>query len=461
MSVEAPVTVPPAPRPRAPWRAFAPPAAIVAITCLVIYVWQGVGWLSLPGLAFAALLGAAAALAVAAFAPWLLVVLAPAMLPLERVWIVFPWELVYLALAALVVLHALRARPAWALRLEGVELANLLLVGWAAFSFFWSAETVDWSLGLRRLLGGVIGLWLGLRLARWVRRPVFEAGLAAAALSLTLAALARRQASGLSESELRIDRASATDLGWGTANAIATILLVLSPVLLEIGLRSRQRWLRVAAWPALALTALYQVVNASRAAAVLFIGGVIAQSLGRSTRRRLGWVLGLVAALTGLLMSPLGEGLLMRFTNLRDLGSMVVRIWYLRAAWLRTLENLPWGIGLGQGLTYADHLQSIDPHNYWLVLSSELGLPGVLLWIGVLVVLWRRLARLARTPGWEGIGLALQVAFWLSQLHTLVEPTFQGIQYQFLYFWVMGGYLGYHAVAMERAAAGAPSSSSR
>jgi hypothetical protein len=460
MTVQAPATLPP-PRPRAPWRAIAPWAAIVALTCLVIYVWQGVGWLSLPGLAFGALLGGAGAVAVAAFAPWVLVVLAPALLPLERLWIVFPWELVYLGILALVVLHALRARPAWARRLEPVEQANLLLVGWAALSVVWSPETMDWSLGIRRLLGGVIGLWLGLRLARWVRRPVFEAGLVASAFSLTLAALARRQASGLSESELRIDRASATDLGWGTANAIATILLVLSPVLLEIGLRSRERWLRLAAWPALVLTALYQVVNASRAAAVLFIGGVIAQSLGRSVRRRLAWALGLAGGLTALLMSPLGEGLLMRFTNLRDLGSMVVRIWYLRTAWQRTLENLPWGIGLGQGLSYPDHLQRIDPHNYWLVLSSELGLPGVLLWTVVLVVLWRRLARLARTPGWEGIGLALQVAFWLSQLHTLVEPTFQGVQYQFLYFWVMGGYLGYHAVAMERARAGVPASSSR
>ena len=30
----------------------------------------------------------------------------------------------------------------------------------------------------------------------------------------------------------------------------------------------------------------------------------------------------------------------------------------------------------------------------------------------------------------------------LSQLHTLVDPTFQGPQYPLLYFWVMGGYLG-------------------
>ena len=83
---------------------------------------------------------------------------------------------------------------------------------------------------------------------------------------------------------------------------------------------------------------------------------------------------------------------------------------------------------------------------------------GVLLWLAVLVLLWRRISAVARTPGWEGMGRALQVSFWLGQLHTIVEPTFQGVQYQFVYFWVMGGYLGYHAVAVERASLRAPDS---
>jgi hypothetical protein len=445
---------------RAFWRVIAPWAAIAALSCMTIAVWQGLGWLSLPGMAFAALLGCGLALAIAVYAPAVLVVLAPAMLSFERLWIVFPWEVAYLGIAALVALHVLIRRPAWA-RIERIELLNLALVGWAALSIFWSTEIMDWALGIRRLLGGAIALWLGLRLARWVKRSVFESGLLAAGLSLTLAAIARRQSSGLSEMRLRIDRASATDLGWGTANAIATILLVLSPVLLELALRSPHRWMRLAACPTLALTALYQILNASRAAAVLFFGGLMAQIFGHSVRRRAAWAIGLVAVLTALLLSPLGEGLLFRFTSLRDLGSMLVRVWYWRAAWQRTLDHLPFGMGLGQGLTYSDKLQRIDPHDYWLVLSSELGPLGVLLWIGVLAVLWRRIASLARTPGWEGIGNALQVAFWLSQIHTLVEPTFQGVQYQFLYFWVMGGYLGYHAVARERASTEEPASISR
>ncbi len=442
MTVQAPAA-----RLRMPWIAIAPWGAIAGLSCLVILTWQGLGLLSFL---LGALFGVAALLAVAAYAPAALVVLAPALLPLDRLWIVYPWELIYLGLAVLVVLHGLFARPDWSRRLERVECANLLLVGWAGLSIFWSAESVHWALSVRRMMGGVIGLWLGLRLAHWVKRSVFESSLLAAALSLTLAALAHRQTIAQSQSRLLFNRAAATDLGWGTANYIATILLVLSPMLVELGLHSRQRWQRITAWPAIAVVAVYQVLNASRAAAVLFFGGVIAQYAAGPMRRRLAWILGLTALVAAVLMSPLSEVLLKRFTSPRDVGSMLVRVWYARAAWQRTVDNLPWGIGAGQGWTYPDHLQNVDPHDYWLAVSSELGVPGVLLWIVVLVLLWRRITAVARTPGWHGIGRGLQVAFWLSQLHTIVEPTFQGIHYQFIYFWVMGGYLGYHAVALKR-----------
>ena len=41
----------------------------------------------------------------------------------------------------------------------------------------------------------------------------------------------------------------------------------------------------------------------------------------------------------------------------------------------------------------------------------------------------------------------------LGNLHTLVEPTFQGTQYQMLFFWVVGGALAYSAAAEHAAEA--------
>jgi hypothetical protein len=169
-----------------------------------------------------------------------------------------------------------------------------------------------------------------------------------------------------------------------------------------------------------------------------------------------------VIAIAGLLASPLAGLLLSRFTSPRELGSIVVRIWYFREAWRRLLDNLPWGIGLGQGFAYPDHLGDIDPHNYWLVVGSEFGVIGVGLWVVTLVLLWRRIQRHRSDAEWLKERSALQIAFWLSQLHTLVEPTFQGVQYQYVFWWVFGGYLGYQERerALRSAAPRGPAESS-
>jgi len=222
-------------------------------------------------------------------------------------------------------------------------------------------------------------------------------------------------------------------------------LLLMSPVLLHLAQRADRAWNRALAWVAIPLVAAMQGLIASRSALILFIGGLLVQVLGnRSHRRLIGVALGGIAII---LLGPWSAGILSRFTSLRELGSGAVRIWYFREAWHRVESGFPLGIGLGQGWSYADHLNVYDPHNYWLVLASELGVLGVLGWLVVLVVVWRAIRRLDENPSHRLPGWALQVSFWLGQLHTLVEPTFQGIQYQFLFFWVVGGYLGYGAVA--------------
>jgi O-antigen ligase len=238
-------------------------------------------------------------------------------------------------------------------------------------------------------------------------------------------------------------------------------MMLVTPLALAIAVESRGAR-RVAAWVTVLLVATLQLLIASRAAASLFLVGMLVQVAfmgeGGKARRRRGLIAaGLVAAVAGLLASPLGAGFLLRFTSLRELGSITIRIWYWREAWLRVVEHLPFGLGLGQGYAYPDKLQNIDPHNYWLVVGSELGVPGLLLWAAVLVITWRAVGRLGTAPEMRGRVFALRVAFVLAQLHTLVEPTFQGTQYQFLWFWLFGGYFAYSAAED----AGAASASSR
>jgi hypothetical protein len=417
--------------------------AIAIVAAALSFIWIGIGILSPPGILTTAgvvVLGLGWLLIAA---PQLLFILAPSLMPLPILGNIFAFELALGALTIVLLLRLVRSRSPWLTRLNRIDIMNGALVFWVLFSGFWCSDRVLYTIGIRRFIEGWVTFWVAYRVTRYVSRPWFETGLLSCATLLAVAALQKRLSFGM---DVFVSRAAATNLGWGTANYVATLLMLLSPPILAIAMGSAQRWLRWFAWPILGLIAMMQVLIASRAVSALFAIGILVQLSRGQIRRR--W-LGILAAITvfaGLLMSPWGQDYLARFGSPRDIGSMIVRIWYFREAWHRTLDNLPWGIGINQGLAYPDHLGAIDPHNYWLVLSSELGIPGVLLWVGVLVVISRTMGRMAKTSGWEAEGRALLVSFWLSQFHTLVEPTFQGVGYQFLYFWLIGGYFSYAAI---------------
>ena len=403
------------------------------------------GPVSVPGLAMELLILAGAGLATLYLAPQALVVLTPTLIPLPYLAHVFPYEMSLLVLALVVVMLGWRRRANWLFQLGRLEIALIAFMTWAFSTAFWCQDWPHYLLGVRRLAMAFLALWTASRLAHLVPRRWFELGLLLGTVTLALAALTRYLTTGFSSQRAALQRASATDLGWGTANFIATLLLLMAPVLLHLALHADRPWNRALAWFAIPLVAAMQVLIASRAALLLFMSGLLVQAVGsRSNRRLIGVV---VAGIAIILMGPWSTGFFARFTNLRELGSVAIRVWYFRETWRRTESAFPLGIGLGQGWSYPDHLNIYDPHNYWLVLSSELGVLGVLAWIVVLVMLWRRIRALDwdrshRLPGW-----ALQISFWLAQLHTQVEPTFQGIQYQFLFFWLMGGYLGYGAAS--------------
>jgi O-antigen ligase/polysaccharide polymerase Wzy-like membrane protein len=424
-------------------------AALAALSAALVSVWGGLGILSLPGLLALLAAGSLGMLAVLAYAPGVLAVLTPCLMPLQvQGLVVFPFELVFGVFAGVVVLHAVSRKSAWLGELEPLELANLGFVAWAAFTGLWLGDPIQYLLGVHRLLLGWLTFWVAWRGARLMSRTTLELSVIGGAAALAGTALLKQASYGASP---LISRGAATNLGWGAANYIATLLLVLTPIVIVIGWRTRAWTIRIATLACLAMIGYMQFVIASRAATALFVGAVLVQVTGSVRGRyRLAMALALVLVVAGVMLSPLGGSLLARFQDPRDVGSMVVRLWYMREAWHRTVDHLPWGIGLGQGYGYPDHLQRVDPHDYWLVVSSELGIPGVLLWITVLVLLWRRIGLLARDSRWRQEGRALQIAFCASQLHSLVEPTFQGVHYQYVFFWVMGGVLALPLAARPR-----------
>ncbi len=428
--------VPTTPRPlRAPLLAG---AGIAAVVCALLCLPSAPGLWSLLGLLLIALVCVSGSLMSWIAVPPLMVAVIPALIPSPIFALTFAWEIALYVFFAVVVLHGWRKRSTWLTRLSPLEVALLVFTGWGLFTGFWSGDSKFYLLGARRLVLGLTTLWLALRLPHFASRRWFDLGVLLGASFLGLAAIGRSLTTGFSAEQALMHRAQVTDLGWGTANYLASLLLLCSPSLLQLTLRGR-RLDRVVSMVALGLTTAVQLVVASRAATVLFLAGVITQLFRLTKRFRLWILLGFVGGFAGLLASPAGVGITSRLDNIREFGSMTIRIWYFREAWRRLLENLPFGMGLGQGYAHADKLHGIDPHNYWLLLGGDLGVIGVVTWAVVLALLVRAVWTLRDREQVHTLTLTIV----LANLHTLVEPTYQGVQYQLLFFWVVAGSYAY------------------
>jgi len=371
-----------------------------------------------------------------------MVALVPTLVPSPNVAYTFAWEWALAVLMLALIVHAWRRGAPWLFQLGAVERRLLLFTAWALFTGFWSHTSLYYLLGMRRLLTGLCALWVATRLPHVASRRWFEASIIVGAGALALAAIGRSLTTGFSAVQMLLHRTQVTDLGWGTTNYIATLLLLCGPFLLRIVLRGTPV-ARVFAAVTFALATVVQFVVASRAATVLFILASIIQLVHAARRYRVVMALTAAGAVAALAASPLGEGLVMRFVSLRELGSMTIRIWYFREGWHRLLEHLPWGMGLGQGYANPDHLHGIDPHDIWLLVGGDLGIPGLLLWAGVLVAMVRACLSVRTAEAGRQMAFAALLTFAVGNLHALVEPTFQGVHYQLMFMWTVCGTLAY------------------
>ena len=432
-----------APSPRAkPARDALVAAAIATGATLLVCLPFAAGPLALFGLLLAVLAAVGAIAGVVVLLPQTLVVIVPALIPAPMVLSLFAFEAVLVFLAALLVLHGWRTRAAWLRSIGPVEVAFLAWMAWALFTGVWSEDARSWVIGARKLLAGFCTIWVGLRLSAVASRRWFDSGILTTAIVLSVLTLGRYMTTGLTPEESALRRTTVTDLGWGRANYLAAILVLCTPSLLRLLLRGRraERW---AAGITLVLVTTVQLVVASRAATALFLLGTLAYLLLAIWKYRLQVFAGFALAVTALFVSPLGEGVLSRMFNLRELGSMTIRIWFFREGWQRMLDHLPWGMGLWQGFRNADKLQGLDPHNFPLLIGGDLGIPGLVLWAWLNVTLARAWWRTRGDQASRDQAGAMLLTLVLANLNSLVEPTFQGPQFNLIFFWVLTGTLSY------------------
>jgi len=444
------------PRHLVPRGAAAAGAAIAAGSAAVVSLPYAPGLLGVFGSLLGALAVIASSLALWTAVPALIVSLVPVLIPTPIVLYTFAWELALLTLAFVTVLQGVRHRAPWLTRLGPIECAWLVYTAWAAFTGFWSADQVHYLLGVRRLVVGFCVLWVALRLPHLASRRWFETGIALCAMALSLAMIQHSGSTGYSLEQTLLHRGTAMNLGWGKDNYVAGLLLICGPLLLRGVLHGRWQDRMIPAI-AFALVTAVQVIIASRAGTLLFVAGALVQLLYATRRHRVAASVAAVGLLAAVVASPIGMVLIARMTSLREFASFTIRIWYWREGWRRLVAHLPWGMGLGQGIENPDHLHGTDPHDFWLLVGGDLGVPGVLLWLGVLVAIVRAWLAVWPDPRRRELAFTLLLTFALGNVHSLVEPTFQGGQYQLLFLWIVCGSLAYARVSPAREAALGPS----
>ena len=233
-------------------------------------------------------------------------------------------------------------------------------------------------------------------------------------------------------------RSTVSNLGWMRANGIPSTMLLCAPsMLLLVRLTPRRSWRRVAATAALVSSFFASLLVAARGPFLLAVGFLISVAV----RVRRSWWVGLAVGmliLTPLLWTPMGQGLVERFTNSHALESTLFRFNSWSIAWQRGVTHMPWGLGAGQGIFQSDRLLDEDPHNFALTLFSEEGPLAMLVWFWMMWVLWRAAGRMRRQPHTHWASTALRGTIALALMNAMFDPTIKSNPMYHLFWWNLG-----------------------
>jgi hypothetical protein len=432
---------PPLPARRSAWSRLEIVAPALAVSVLLLLI--GMGWVMHPLvlLVLGPLLLVACAF-VLRTSPILLYWLVPASMVLDFKRAVQAYDILVLLLASATLLAAYSKTRLADVRLQPIEWRALLLMAIFFTAFLGPVDATRFQHALKLYSMG----FLAFETARWAVPRLGRAGLAwgpAIFCGITsLELFGRLRASGIPSFKSVVLRTYITDLSWGSSNYVAAALVVCLPVLMfllrSLPRGSTRRWL-VTAVVAGTLGSL--LITSSRGGFVLAAGYFLLEGV---RVRRAGWIgiAGAIAAVLVLALSPLGQGLVARFTNEQSSASVLARIAIWANAFERGMEHLPFGVGAGQGILQQDRLALIDPHNFMLTLFSETGPLGLMAWLWILAALWSAARRLRKQPSTRLAGNSLRATFLVAILNSLFEPTFPGYLYVVLFWWIAGSLHG-------------------
>jgi probable O-glycosylation ligase (exosortase A-associated) len=234
----------------------------------------------------------------------------------------------------------------------------------------------------------------------------------------------------------------------GNPNDLALILNLLIPVTGALMLLTRNVFLKALAALTMMLSVVTVVVTFSRAGFIALATIVLLSFIALIKRRSAGAAIAIfVAALAVPPMLP--PGYITRLSTITDIeadptGSAQGRLSDFNVALDVIARNPVTGVGLGQDILALNEQRGPawrSVHNVYLEYAVDLGLPGLVLFVALLIACFRTAqrvrSRVAREPALNDLAV-LAGGVQISLFAFAVEAFFHPIAYQF-YFFCIGG----------------------
>lgn len=177
----------------------------------------------------------------------------------------------------------------------------------------------------------------------------------------------------------------------GDGNDFSLSICIAAPMAIELALASKSRIVQLVWWGALLVLCLAVVASQSRGG-TLGLAAVAGYLWLRSPRKALTMILALVGVAAILAYAPDQYFERMRtIGNYQADGSAMGRITAWKAAIQMCIDHPLWGVGAGMfpvsfGTIYrpAEHMPWLTAHSMYFLLLGELGIPGVVVLLGLI-----------------------------------------------------------------------------
>lgn len=235
-------------------------------------------------------------------------------------------------------------------------------------------------------------------------------------------------------------------LGWGRSNYLAAFFVIIIPVTIGYLFYTESKKMKSFLTLSLLLMSFALILTLSRGGILaLLIALIILFSKLLKARTFLPIVSIVLVVTIVVLLNPLTYVLVDRMSSFESSGSVFSRINYYQDVWHAFLNNPITGVGFGNLSYYATFILAPDAspaaHNIILGALGEVGVIGTFFYfliIGLLLKNVFHIYRIEEDERLKSLKWCLLSSILGGLIHTLVEPTLDGLQFSIM-FWTLAG----------------------